>query len=225
MNIIVFHGNGKKPLRLSFGRRQLSWLGAGTAATVLLNLVLGFTIGRSFSTQDQAALAEVDRMVQSVAGQRAELGNMRERHDAHLNALALRLGDLQARSTRLEALGARLTQLGQMADGEFSFLESPPIGGPEQAPTLAQAGAIDLAGEIDEFTLRFDARARQLSVLESLIAGRELDETLTPAGKPIKDGWHSSNYGQTGRPVYRRAGVPPGGRLFGATRGRNPGRS
>ena len=53
------------------------------------------------------------------------------RRDAQreINALAARLGELQAEANRLNALGERLTRIGQLQDGEFDFDKPVGVGG------------------------------------------------------------------------------------------------
>ena len=50
----------------------------------------------------------------------------------NLDALALRLGQMNAHVVRLDALGARLTQMAGLKDGEFDFTRQPSLGGPEE---------------------------------------------------------------------------------------------
>ena len=52
---------------------------------------------------------------------RQELNKVRREAQHEVNALAARLAELQAQANRLNALGARLTQSGQLQDGEFEF--------------------------------------------------------------------------------------------------------
>lgn len=210
MNIIVFRGDGTTPSRYRLGKREVRRFVAIAAAGLALLVTAAVYGGRSFSTADQQALEQLAQWQQELERGRAELDAMRQRHDDHIDALALKLGELQARSVRMESLGARLTQVGKLTDGEFNFLSAPPVGGPEQAPLLADIGAVDLAREIHQFEARFDAQARQLEILESLIAGRELDETLMPSGKPIAAGWQSSRFGKRVDPFTGEMAVHAG---------------
>ncbi|MEM9533855.1 MAG: M23 family metallopeptidase [Pseudomonadota bacterium] len=210
MNIIIFRGSGQKPLKLNIGRRQVAWAATTAGVTLAMAAVLAFTVGRAFSTTDAAALAELDQFRSNIVASQADLTDFKDRHQSELSALALRLGELEARSVRMESLGARLTQVAQLEDGEFNFLDTPPLGGPEQAPVPADLGRLNLAHEIDAFAERFEQQSRQLSVLEQLIAGRELDKTLTPKGKPIRDGWQSSNFGKRVDPFTGEIAFHPG---------------
>ena len=67
------------------------------------------------------------RLQAKVERQDAELAVKRDAQ-TQVNALAARLGELQAQATRLNALGERLTQMGKLEDGEFDFNETPGLG-------------------------------------------------------------------------------------------------
>ena len=98
-------------LRFQALRRPLAAVGAVLAVGVLLGAG-----GRSV-----VGLAEVEAMQATDTGRQAELDQVRREAQHEVNALAARLSELQAQANRLNALGARLTQAGQLQDGEFEF--------------------------------------------------------------------------------------------------------
>ena len=59
------------------------------------------------------------------------LDQLSREQETNVNALAARLAELQAASTRLDALGERLVHLGQLDPEEFNFNLPAPLGGPE----------------------------------------------------------------------------------------------
>ena len=61
----------------------------------------------------------------------------------NLNAMAVKLGEMQAQLTRLDALGERLSSLAGIRPQEFSFSEAPGLGG--AAPTLMPPQNLSLA--------------------------------------------------------------------------------
>ena len=70
-----------------------------------------------------------------------------DRAKHNMDALALRLSELKARSIRLDALGERLVQLEGLDSAEFNFSEPPPQGGkqagsfPVENPAIHQQAA------------------------------------------------------------------------------------
>ena len=62
--------------------------------------------------------------------QRLKLEDATRKAEENLNALAVRLGKLQAHVIRLDALGQRLTSMAKLDNGEFDFENPPAQGGP-----------------------------------------------------------------------------------------------
>jgi murein DD-endopeptidase MepM/ murein hydrolase activator NlpD len=113
-----------------------------------------------------------------------------------VSALAARLAELQAAATRLDALGERLAQMGQLSLDEFDFSTGAPLGGPEEYPAYGPAGDTELSGAIDALGEKLRRQASQLDTLQFLMANRQLENDLTPTGWPVRKGWISSRYGE-----------------------------
>ena len=125
-----------------------------------------------------------------------------------LTALTVKLAEMQARLTRLDALGERLTTIAKLDEGEFQFGSVPAVGGPED-PGIA--GASELPYQPPEFldvigglSDQIEDRQMQLSTLESLMARRQLQDEQFIAGRPITRGWMSSRYGYRTDPFSGR---------------------
>jgi murein DD-endopeptidase MepM/ murein hydrolase activator NlpD len=95
----------------------------------------------------------------------------------------------------MEALGARITEVAELEDGEFSFDEPPAQGGP-----LAGIGTVpsaqELSTEMDRLAAGLKARESELEVLESMLLDRDFRAAREVAGRPVTWGWMSSKYGQ-----------------------------
>jgi murein DD-endopeptidase MepM/ murein hydrolase activator NlpD len=160
----------------------------------------GYILGGNYGWQQQQARQALQVMQQDLDAQSELIESLRNRNEQHLNALALRLGEVQARATRLETLGQRLTQLGQLDDGEFDFREPPAFGGPLEQDSISGLGRVDVERDLLALEQRLRHQNDQLSVLENLISNRELERGLEPAGRPIEKGWLSSGYGKRADP-------------------------
>ena len=79
-----------------------------------------------------AGMAQVSLLQAKADSQQAQLDQVRRGAQQEVNAMAARLGELQAQANRLNALGERLTRVGQLQDGEFDFDEPVGVGGNEQ---------------------------------------------------------------------------------------------
>lgn len=109
-----------------------------------------------------------------------------------VNALAARLGELQAQANRLNALGERLTRVGQLTDGEFDFDRPVGVGGSGPVHDIAPGA---LSGGMHQLKRQFDASGEQLSVLESLLFNRKLDQDAMPSRAPIANSYITSGFG------------------------------
>jgi len=134
----------------------------------------------------------------------AELGNQREQVEAarkvlqqNVDALAIRVGQMNAHVIRLDALGKRLTEMANLNKGEFNFEQTPPIGGLGDAASAGQpATAPKLTDMLDRLSGQIDDSERQLGALENLILTRELRREVYPQGRPVTGGFISSFFGR-----------------------------
>ena len=129
-------------------------------------------------------------------GQRLKIDEVTKNAEENMNALALRLGKLQAHVIRLDALGSRLTSMAKLDGGEFNFSQSPAQGGPVTTSELsAEMQVPDFMVSLKNLSRQLDDRNQQLSVLETLMMNRNLQAEVMPAGRPITRGWLSSYFG------------------------------
>jgi murein DD-endopeptidase MepM/ murein hydrolase activator NlpD len=201
MNLIIVSKFLSSPKKISLrDPRVLS-----AAAGLMLGIAgLGGLTGYWLHSATNRTLAEVKALRASLESQQVGLADAREGVDRELNALALRLGELQAQSNRLNALGERLTRIGQIDDGEFDFTELPALGGPESAEHAGDVVDYDIRASLDAFASRLSEQSEQLGVLESLLMQRDLDANLLPAGRPVRSGYASSPFGMRNDPFTGR---------------------
>lgn len=142
--------------------------------------------------------------------QRAEVGAVRVDAQRQLDAFAAHLAELQARLTRLDALGERLTELADLDASEFDFSLDVGQGGPEEPLEGSAYAPPPFMRSLDELALRLDSREQQLEVLESLLAERRLSEAESLAGRPVLQGYMSSPFGRRSDPLTGRLSVHKG---------------
>lgn len=112
-----------------------------------------------------------------------------------LNAMAVRLGQMQAQLSRLDALGTRLAKLGGMKLQEFNFEQMPAQGGPYMPSERHDVSLDDMLRQMESLSVTLNDRSDKLVALETLMLQDSLDQKMFPSVKPIKDGWHSSDFG------------------------------
>jgi murein DD-endopeptidase MepM/ murein hydrolase activator NlpD len=143
-----------------------------------------------------------------------------------LNALAVKVGELQARILRLDAFGERLAKSAGIKRDEFRFEEKPGQGGPAPTPGRELSTA-EFQQMLDEISRVLDDRSDKLGALDSLLMDDRLTRKTIPTTMPVAMGYYSSNYGYrldpfTGRQTFH-TGVdliaPPGTAVVAAAGG------
>ena len=208
MNVVIF-GKG-------FGRpRQLNLSGsAAVAATFVIAGCLccaAFAGGYWYSAQSGSALGtnEIELLTAELEAQREAIAVTRQQTEDTLDALAIRIGQMNARVIRMDALGRRLTEMANLTDGEFDFDSEPALGGPEE-PYLASTVAVpEVLAAMQGLDQQLNNREAQLGVLESVLINQQLVARVSPQGRPVDSGWMSSYYGKrtdpfTGKPANHK---------------------
>ena len=141
--------------------------------------------------------AGVQQWQSDLDGQKKEVENVRRAAERQIDALTLRLAELQGRITRLDAVGERLTVVAKLDDGEFSFDDVPALGGPGELPGAQSLYAKpSLIDAIDQLSEQIDDREQQLDLLVSLMSSKAISDESFIAGLPVRKGWLSSRFGQ-----------------------------
>jgi murein DD-endopeptidase MepM/ murein hydrolase activator NlpD len=146
----------------------------------------------------------------------------------NLNAMAVKLGEIQARVMRLDAFGERLAKAAGIKPTEFRFSETPPQGGAIPSAELQRdLSAVELKDRLTELSRVLDDRSDKLGVLDSLLMEGRLAQKAIPTVLPVDQGYYSSNFGYridpfNGRNVFH-TGVdfvaPPGTAVYAAAGG------
>jgi murein DD-endopeptidase MepM/ murein hydrolase activator NlpD len=166
------------------------------AALIVLSLPLLFAFANSsLSALTSNHEALVVEWQERLARQRAELNALHERSAAESEAVGRQLAAMQARLLRMEALGSRVTEIAKLDEGEFSFDEPAPVGGPTMASQSPIAWS-DLQVSLEDLAVQLKSREAELEVLDSLLRDQEFHETTVVSGRPVTWGWMSSPYGK-----------------------------
>ena len=193
MNVIIVSRFLRAPKKLSFGNPKVA---ASAAGITLSLLALAFSSGFAVRGSNGAAASEIAQLKQQLSQQQGELKGAREDAQREINAVAARVGELQAQANRLNALGERLTHDGKLNDGEFNFDRVPGMGGAE---TVQDIPAGDLLKGLDELQTKFDHSGSQLSVLESMLYSQQLQLSAVPSARPSQ-GYITSGFGTRSDP-------------------------
>jgi murein DD-endopeptidase MepM/ murein hydrolase activator NlpD len=154
----------------------------------------GFRLG--ITTEARKQLAEVVALQGLYREQQADIARARETARTNLDTLTLRLGRMQARLLRLDALGTQLVTQANLDATEFDFTHPPPVGGPQSASALSGTTGADFLGMLDELGATVEDREAKLTVLERLLMKRSLRARVTPSGQAAEHGLVSSVFGK-----------------------------
>lgn len=198
MNIIIVSKMLRSPKKICFGDPKVAAMAGGA-----LLAMVGVAFGAGFAIRgaNGAHQAEVARLKGELNAQHAELATAKEDAQREINAIAARVGELQAQSNRLNALGERLTRDAKIGGDEFNFDKVPGVGGDEKVEDIP---AKDLMKGLNQLETKFKDSGDKLSVLESMMYSEQLQLAALPTGRPI-DTYITSGFGTRTDPI--RGGV------------------
>ncbi len=177
----------------------LDWRHWTMGGLVLLVVFLGFTLAFNFITLRWAAATQHPWLAAIVlADQRAAAAKVQERVQDHLNAMAIRLGELQAQMLRLENVGERLARTAGLKPSDMPSMDSstaPGRGGAMSSLPSRNLSMAQFGGLVDTLSREMDVRQDQFSILETMVVSDSANKRFMPTLLPVTDGWFSSNFG------------------------------
>lgn len=174
-----------------------------TAVVLVLGIVASaFSIGVGLGARHGRAnpIDQLGNWSAELLHQQAQIEDVRRVLQEKVNALALRVGQMNASVIRLDALGKRLTRMASIDNGEFDFGNPPAQGGAESGADGQPAQIPNLTAMVDDLQTQLSSREQQLGVLENLILTRELNKQVYPEGRPVQEGFISSYFGERADP-------------------------
>jgi murein DD-endopeptidase MepM/ murein hydrolase activator NlpD len=191
MNIIFFSRREGRARHFNLAHP----LAVAAFATVLIAILatafsLGLKIGESKPPSRGAA-----SWSQTLSEQQSEIKELKAELQRRVDAVAMRIGQMNAHVIRLDALGKRLTQMANIDYREFDFESQPAVGGPESDIGAAMQ-APDLNSLLNGLERKISSRDAQLAALENALLSKKLDEQIRPDGRPVREGHISSYFGE-----------------------------
>jgi murein DD-endopeptidase MepM/ murein hydrolase activator NlpD len=137
----------------------------------------------------------------------------------NLTNMAIKLGDMQAQLTRLDALGERVQGLAGVKPEEFNFKELPGRGGAEPSSVKSFSRAASMGPETDmaAFKATLDAMARDVehradyfNVVETTLMTDRLKAKQLPTTQPVDVSYNASGFGWRFDPFNGRSAFHEG---------------
>lgn len=162
--------------------------------TALLIAFLAMIVGAGYLWGTSSGkISQLDGLERELKQQKELIQSARANAQSELDALAARIGQMQAHVTRLDALGGRLIKISRLDAAEFDFDHKPAYGGPHEPEGGITVNMEHVLADLSE---QLDNREQQLSILEDVIMNSQLKQESRPTGRPISKGWISSYYGK-----------------------------
>jgi murein DD-endopeptidase MepM/ murein hydrolase activator NlpD len=129
-----------------------------------------------------------------LAAQEAEAERNRAFVQQNLDAMAVKLGEMQAQLTRLDALGERLTSVAGVRDIKFS--SSPGLGGATSTMPPQNLSMGEFNEKLVALSRQLENRNDMLSVLEAKLFEQTLRKKMMPTMLPVAATYNASSFGR-----------------------------
>ena len=199
MNVILLSRRLGRAWQVNLAHPLALSLITGVALAVIGSaFALGLTLGRG--VRERTVLGDTLSFGNVLAEQRKQIAALKQQLQLRVDAMAMRLGEMNAHVIRLDALGKRLTEMADIDSREFNFDRDPPRGGPEADGEGVSAQMPDLSAMLTQLGAQVDLRETQLAALENVILARQLKAEIHPEGRPVSNGFISSYFGERADP-------------------------
>jgi murein DD-endopeptidase MepM/ murein hydrolase activator NlpD len=112
----------------------------------------------------------------------------------NLNAMAVKLGQMQAQLMRLDTLGERLGQISGIKPQDAKPTEKPGQGGPLIEPTKPLTST-ELQRQLDLLASQVESKGDYLGLIESELMDERVKKNLLPTTLPVSTQWNASGFG------------------------------
>lgn len=161
----------------------------------MIVLVLSLSSLFSFITLRHATELRLPFIQQLVNSMRAEESQRSQEYMRdNLKAMAIKIGEMQAKILRLDSLGERVGNLVGIKPQELKAPEHPGQGGPLVEPSRAFTSE-ELQHQLDLLSQQVDFRSDYLGLVESELQDEKVRTNLLPSTLPVKAEWNSSGFG------------------------------
>jgi murein DD-endopeptidase MepM/ murein hydrolase activator NlpD len=120
----------------------------------------------------------------------------------NLNAMAVKLGEMQAQITRLDALGERLAALTGVLPQDFRFFDTPGMGGAQASAIAPQNLTLsELNQRVAAVSRDVENRTDLLSAVEAQLFLQAVNKKLLPTMLPVDAQFNASSFGMRIDPI------------------------
>ncbi|MEN8213029.1 MAG: M23 family metallopeptidase [Pseudomonadota bacterium] len=161
---------------------------------------IGYQLGYHNADLSAGRDAQIASLRDMLDAERDNLQQVKAKSEDDLDALAIKLGALQAKVIRLEAIGERLVSVIDVDIDKETFKENPAMGSASDGEVGRTQSSADLLAGIDRLSKMLESQDLQLTMLETVLTDRDVNKEIKPSGMPVK-GYISSGFGGRIHPI------------------------
>lgn len=113
----------------------------------------------------------------------------------NLNAMAVKLGEMQAQLLRLDSIGERLAGMAGIKPQELKAVEARADGRGGPLLQASQLSPAELQRAVDLLAQQVEAKSDAMSLIESQLLEDRIRKSLLPTSLPVAAQWNASTYG------------------------------
>ena len=222
MHIILVSNRLATAKSISLTLRHITMLAFGFGVLVLLLATLIYYV--TFRHAADIKLPLLQNILATLQEEEKQKSTdfMRE----NLNAMAVKVGQMQAQLMRLDALGERLSALSGIKPQEFRFNELPGRGGAVSSLPSLELSPVEFNRELERLQKQLESRTDYLGLLENELLDARIKKRMMPTVQPVDATWSVSSFGwridpftgenamhegvdfiaESGTPIYAAAG-------------------
>ncbi len=189
MQIILISNRLAKARSVAIGPRHVAAI--SFVVLMLLAALTGAVYWTTLHFASEIRIPFVEKMV--AAAQKAEAEKARQYVQQNINAMAVKLGEMQAQLARLDALGERLSALGGIKPSEIHLGSPLGLGGAVSTMPPQDLSLSDLKSRVALLSRQMENRSDYYGVLDSelrdLVVRRKVMPTMPPVHAPRGSGF------------------------------------
>lgn len=191
MHIILVSDRMATARTVSFGAKQMIFgLVSLGMLVITLSLMISYWSVKRAADLDLPFLQSIIRNINAEDNARSE-AFLRE----NLSTMAIRLGEMQAQMTRLDAIGERLAAASGIKPQDLKAISASADGrgGPLISPQPMTMQ--DLDELMQSVSRQLEQRSDSMAVIESMLLEQRIRRAMLPTSMPVHAQWNASTYG------------------------------
>jgi murein DD-endopeptidase MepM/ murein hydrolase activator NlpD len=171
-------------------RHAIFFAGAMLTSVLVLSSLFSYVTVRHAAEIRLPFLQDLLRAVNAEETQRSK-----DFVQENINAMAVKLGEMQAQLLRLDTIGERLAGMAGVKPQDLKAFEgkSDGRGGPLVLPSAMSSTELQRA--VDALAHQVEAKSDAISLIESQMLEDRLKKSLLPTSLPVEAQWNASTYG------------------------------